>query len=45
MYNSNNMTIDYIIDKFRNIIYVQQVYTMFSLENEKIKQCVDVPID
>ena len=39
------MTIDYIIDKFRNIIYVQQVYTMFSLENKTIKQYVDVPID
>jgi len=45
IYNSNNMTIDDIIAKFKNISYVQEVYTMFSLENEKIKQCVDVPID
>jgi len=45
IYNSNNMTIDDIINKFENIIYVQQVYVMFSLEKEKIKQCVDVPID
>ena len=45
IYNSNNMTINDIIDKLKNINYVKQVYTMFTIENEKIKQCVDVPID
>jgi len=45
IYNSNNMTVDNIIQKFNTINYLQQVYIMFSLENEKIKQCVDIPID
>jgi hypothetical protein len=45
IYNSNNMSIDTIINKFEDINYVQEVYIMFSLEKEKIKQCVDFPID
>lgn len=41
IYNSNNMSIDDIIENFKNINYVQQVYTLFSLEKQKVKQCVN----
>ena len=44
MFDSNDLPINYIIDKFKKINYVQQIYPIFALE--KIKQCIpEVPID